>query len=95
MVIERPTTFHANGFRCGDLHMIDVMVVPEGLEQTVGKTTDKDVLHRLLAQVMVDPIDLLFVHDFEQASIERLGAGQVRTKGFFHHHTAKAAAFIQ
>ncbi|MNZ46707.1 hypothetical protein D3C78_643970 [compost metagenome] len=95
VVIKRAATLHADRFSGGDLYMIDVMVVPEGFEQAVGKTADQDVLHRLLAQVMVDTIDLFFVHDFEQAGIERLGAGQVRAKGFFHYHAAKAGAFIQ
>ncbi|MNH10907.1 hypothetical protein D3C79_703980 [compost metagenome] len=75
--------------------MIDVVVVPERFEQAVGKAADEDVLHRLFAQVVVDTVDLLFAHDLEQAGVERLGAGQVRAEGFFHHHPAKAIGFVE
>ncbi|MNM64579.1 hypothetical protein D3C81_759840 [compost metagenome] len=94
-VIEGATAFHADGLGCGDLYVIDVMIVPERFEDTVGEAADEDVLHRLLAQVVIDTVDLLFAHDLEQAGVERLGAGQVRAEGFFHHHPAKACAFIE
>ena len=38
----------------GDLHVGDVVAVPEGFEQFVGETHRQHVLHRLLAQVVVD-----------------------------------------
>ena len=42
----------------GDLHVVDVAVVPDRLEDRVGEPEHEDVLHRLLAQVMVDAEDL-------------------------------------
>ena len=42
----------------GDLHVVDVAAVPERLEDAVGEAEDQDVLDRLLAEVVVDAVDL-------------------------------------
>ncbi|MNP03877.1 hypothetical protein D3C76_957750 [compost metagenome] len=87
--VETATGFDADGFGGGDLHVVDVMVVPERFEQAVGEPADQDVLHGLLAQIVIDAIDLLFRHDLEQAGVQGLGGLQVGTEGFFDHHPAK------
>ena len=48
----------------GDLHMVDVIAVPDRLEHAVGEAQHQDVLHRLLAEIMIDPVDLLLVDEF-------------------------------
>ncbi len=42
----------------GDLHVVHVAAIPDGLEDGVGEAEDQDVLDRLLTQVVVDPVDL-------------------------------------
>ena len=42
-----------------DLHVVDVVGVPDRLEQVVREAHREDVLHRLLAEVVVDPEDRL------------------------------------
>jgi len=42
----------------GDLHFGHVPPVPQRLEDPVAETKSQDVLHRLLAQVVVDAVDL-------------------------------------
>ena len=39
----------------GDLHVVDVVAVPDRLEQLVGEAQRQHVLDGLLAQVVVDP----------------------------------------
>src|SRR5262249_3360954 len=39
-----------------------------------------DVLHRLLAEIVVDAVDLVLVENREQLAIERLGGGEVTTE---------------
>ena len=41
----------------GDLHVVDVVGVPDRLEHGVGEAHRQDVLDRLLAEVVVDPED--------------------------------------
>ena len=40
-----------------DLHMVDVRAVPQRLEQNIGEAQGHQVLHRFLAEVVVDPED--------------------------------------
>ena len=42
----------------GDLHVVDELPVPDRLEDAVREPKRQHVLHRLLAQVVVDPEDL-------------------------------------
>jgi hypothetical protein len=68
-----------------------VIAVPDGLEDGVGKTEDHDVLDRLFAQVMVDPVDLRFVEPFRGRVVELSGALQIAAKRLLHH---KADPFL-
>ena len=61
----------------GDLHVVDVVAVPQRLEDGVGEAKDQDVLDRLFAQVVVDAVDLALVEDLVHLAVERLRAGQV------------------
>jgi hypothetical protein len=53
----------AETFRHGDLDVVDVSAVPDGLEDAVGEAEDEDVLDGLLAQVMVDAVNLILIED--------------------------------
>ena len=63
LLIERPAALDADFFRRRDLDVIDIVPVPDRLEDPIGKAKDQDVLHRLLAQVVIDAEDLVFVED--------------------------------
>ncbi|MNG93976.1 hypothetical protein D3C79_529690 [compost metagenome] len=91
VVIERATGLDADRFGGGDLHVVDVVVVPERLEQAVGEAADQNVLHRLFAQVMVDAVDLPLAHHLQQAGVQGLGAGQVGAERFLYHDPTKTA----
>ncbi len=60
MVEVAAAAFHAYGFSNGNLHVIDVAAVPDGLEDSVGKAERHDVLHGLFAQIVVNTINLFF-----------------------------------
>ena len=57
-VVEAAARADVDRLGGGDLDMVDVAVVPHRLEQRVGEARDHDVLHRFLAEEMVDPVDL-------------------------------------
>ncbi len=44
-----------------DLHMVDILVVPDRLEDAVGEPHDHEILDRLFAQIMIDAENLRFV----------------------------------
>ena len=44
-----------------DLHVVDVVAVPGCAEERVAESEDEQVLHHLLAQVVINTEDLLFL----------------------------------
>ena len=63
LLVERPAAFHAQRLGGRDLHMVDVIPVPDRLKDAVGKAENQNVLYRLFAQVVVDAEDLVLVED--------------------------------
>jgi hypothetical protein len=71
-----------------DLDVGDVVAVPDGLEDPVGEPQRQDVLGRLLAQEVVDPVDRLLLQDVVEGRVELLGAGLVVAEGLLDHQRA-------
>src|SRR5271170_909651 len=57
--------------------MVDMVPVPQRLEDTVGKAQHHDVLDCLLAQEMVHPVDLRLRNHIEELSVERVRRGKI------------------
>ncbi len=88
MVVVLAPMLHPDLFGDGDLHMVDVVPVPYGLEEEVGKTKGQYVLDRLFAQVMVNTIDLGLVQKFSQGAVEGLGRVKVPPERLLHYDPA-------
>ncbi len=59
---------HLLGHR--DLHVVDVEPVPERLINGIGKAEINQILHRLLAEIMVDAEDILFRKSALERAVE-------------------------
>mmetsp|Transcript_1197 Transcript_1197/g.3360 ORF Transcript_1197/g.3360 Transcript_1197/m.3360 type:complete len:441 (+) Transcript_1197:13-1335(+) len=60
----------------GDLDALDVVAVPDGLENGVGKPESHEVLHKLLPEVVIDAVGLVLgelLSDFDAHLRVRLG----------------------
>ena len=57
----------------GDLHVVDVVAVPQRLEHAVGEAERQHVLDGLLAEVVVDAEDLRLVEDAQHARVQLAG----------------------
>src|ERR1700757_5218443 len=84
----------ADGKRFGDrdLNVVDVIAIPDRLEQSVGEAQHHDVLHRLLAEIVIDAENLVFLENAEELLIERMGAGEVGAKRLFDDHAPPRTA---
>ena len=71
-----------------DLHVVDVVAVPDRLEQAVGEAEGEDVLRRLLAEEVVDAEDLALVERLVQRGVQPPGAGQVGAERLLHDDPA-------
>ena len=74
----------------GDLHVVDVVVVPHRLEQLIGEAQRHQVLHRLLAQVVVDPEHRRGRENAGDDLVQLPRAGQVVAERLLDHHPAPA-----
>ncbi|CAM4025963.1 hypothetical protein NOMA109596_19095 [Nocardioides marinus] len=73
---------HGLGHR--DLHVVDPLGVPQRLEEGVGEARDQEVLHALLAQVVVDPEDLVLGEDRADGVVDLAGGAEVVTDRLLH-----------
>ncbi len=70
----------------GDLHVVDVVGVPDRLEHVVGEAHRQDVLDRLLAEVVVDAEDRPRGEDGGQHVVELARRLEVVAEGLLDHH---------
>ena len=63
-----------------DLDVVDVVAVPDRLEEAVGEAQGEDVLRRLLAEEVVDAEDLLLAQDLVDGLVELAGARRGRSR---------------
>ena len=63
LLVERAARLDPDRLGHGDLDMVDVAPVPERLEDAVPEPEDQQVADGLLAEVVVDPVDLRLAED--------------------------------
>src|ERR1041385_6365368 len=80
------TLFHAHSFRHRDLNVVNIATVPNGLKNSIAETEDQDILHRLLAKVMVDAENLTFAQDLAHLAVQGFGRSQLIAEGLLKHH---------
>ncbi len=78
----------------GELHVVDVVAVPQRLEQPVGEAERQHVLDGLLAEVVVDAEDLGLVEHVQHAAVELGGLGEGGAERLLddHPHLGAGAA---
>ena len=81
--VERPAAFDADGLSRRDLDVVDVISIPHVLKNAVGEAEDEDVLHRLLAQVVVDAEDLVLIEHLVHVVVQLARALEVVAEGLF------------
>jgi len=86
LVVERPAALHPEVLGHCNLHALYVIAVPEGLHEGIGKSEDHQVVHRPLAQVVVDPEDIFFFEIPEQYLVEMPCRGEVVAEGLLDDH---------
>ncbi len=74
---ERGAALDREGLGDVDLHVGDVVAVPDGLEEPVREPQREDVVDRLLSQEVVDPEDLGLVEARADGLVERAGGREV------------------
>src|SRR4029077_14442924 len=86
--------FDAHRLSRRDLNVIDVVAIPDRLQDAVGKTERQNVLNRFLAQVVIDPVNLFLLKKLLDVRIQGTGRLEVASEGFLDDHTAPLAVVL-
>ncbi len=86
LIVECAAALDAEVFRHGDLHALDMVAVPERLEERIREAEVDHVLHGPLPEVMVDAEDRRFGKGSEQNPVQCPGRPEVCPKGLFDDH---------
>src|SRR5215469_4162824 len=82
----------ANRLGHRDLHVVDVTVVPDRLEDAVAETKRQDVLNGFFAEVVVDAKRLILMQARSQLAIQRVGRVEIVAERLLDDHSAPVAA---
>ena len=85
-VIVLAPAFDADILGDRDLYVVDVVAVPERLEQHVGKAQRREVLHGLLAEVVIDAEDLPLLEDRSDLVVNRPRRREIVADRLLQHH---------
>ena len=86
---------NAFGFSHSDLHVINIVVIPDRFEARIGETEDQHVLDRLFPQVVIDAVELLLTDDLEQLAIQRPRGRGIMPKRLFDNDPPPAARALE
>src|SRR5690625_774991 len=70
------------------LDIVDVISIPEGFKDSIRKPEGENILHRLFAQVVVDPKNLTLFKVSRQVIIKSSCTFKVPAKRLFNHESA-------
>ena len=92
--VEAAAMLDANSFGGGDLHMIDVVAIPERLDDVVREAKNHQVLDGLFTEVVVDAVDLIFGEALFQVFVELDRRRVVVAEGFFDDDARPVTVFF-
>jgi len=75
-------TLDAYRFRGGNLHVRDVMAIPQRLENGVAEAEHQNVLDALFAEVVIDAVDLVLSELIEHEPVQRHRGLEAVAEGF-------------
>ena len=77
-----------------DLHVVDVVAVPDRLVQFVGEAQGQDVLNRLLAEVVVDAEDRVRGEGHLESGVQSPRGLEIVSEGLLDHDTTPALVIV-
>ncbi|MNY48361.1 hypothetical protein D3C86_1836920 [compost metagenome] len=95
MIVIARSFFHTHRFACGNLHIGNVAVVPEGMKHRIRLLEHIQLLYHRFAQVMVDPENFILSKSLTQLQVQLLGRLQIMAEGLFNHQAFPALGCTQ
>lgn len=76
---------HADRFRDGDLYIVDIIRVPYRFEDEVCEPENENILNGLLAEIVIDAVNLPLVQRPAESEVESAGRFKIMSERFFQH----------
>ena len=95
LFVIRSACAHADVFGSRDLDAVDVLAVPQRLEDPVCKAKDQEVLHGFFSEVMVDAIYMFFLELLGHNSVQCDRRIQVLAERLFYDDTGPPRATLR
>src|ERR1700684_3089029 len=92
LLIERAPALDSKVLRHRDLDTLDMVAIPQGFEHCIAETKIHHVMHRTLAEEMVQTEDSAFFKSSEQDAVEFPGRSPIATERFFDNDARPVAA---
>src|SRR5690606_34388165 len=86
-IVVSTAIFHTKLFCHRYLYMVDVVPVPYGLKHRIRKAEGKEILYGFFAEVVIDPIDLIFLEDAAQQFIQCASGFEVVAERLLNNNT--------
>src|SRR5262245_43918455 len=83
LIVEDAPALDPEIFSHGDLHALDMVAIPERLQERIRKAEVANVMDRQLPKVMVDAEDRRLLKSRQQGLVELPGRGEVRPERLF------------
>ena len=91
-IVEAAAVLDPDRLGGGDLDVIDVVAIPDRLEDAIGEAQDQHVLDGLFAEVVVDAVDLVLAEVPVQGGVELARRFQVAAERLFDDDAAPTVA---
>ena len=92
LFVERAPALNSELLGHGDLHILHIHAIPDRLEKGIGEAEIQKILHRLLAQVVIDAKYGFLGKHLVQRGVQRLGAGEIAAERLFDDHAGPVRA---
>src|SRR4030081_2586889 len=86
LFVEWPPALDAYTLGGSNFNVINVISVPNRLENAVAETKDQDVLHRVFTQIVIDTEDLVLREDRINIVVQLARRFEVGAEGFLNNH---------
>ena len=94
LIVETTTALNTEILRHGNLHALDVVPIPEGFHERIGKAKNDHVVDWALSEVMVDAKDGGFVELAQQDRVEMFRGFQIVAERLFNDDASVVRAAL-
>ena len=94
-VVVAAAAFHVDRLGDVELDVVDEVLVPQRLEHAVAEAEGQKILHGLLAEIVIDPVDLVLVPVGEDVLVELERGGEIGAEGLLHDDALPARPVLE